>query len=163
MHFSDRVGCPKIYRIAIANHTLAVIQGTADVGNKKLDQDVLNKTLEFCANAFEPVKSDEDKGVAMEQVKADPNGTAYHPDLSEDQVTAVNHIRARKMMRTEDTFNIDSFGNDAIAGYVPHLQRGMLTLRSVGKGGSNVPGQMTTATGMSGEMDETAGVNVSVH
>ncbi|KAH6896730.1 hypothetical protein B0T10DRAFT_163008 [Thelonectria olida] len=144
-----------------------IIQGTADVGNKKLDQDVLNKTLEFCANAFEPVKSEDDRAVAMEQIKADPNGTGFHADLSADQVNAVNHIRARKMMRTEDTFNIDSFGSDAIAGYVPHLQRGMLSLKSVAKGGSNVPGQMMTmngqANGMTGEMAaaQPTGVDVS--
>ncbi|KAH7118685.1 hypothetical protein B0J13DRAFT_590084 [Dactylonectria estremocensis] len=121
-----------------------IIQGTADVGNKKLSQEELRKTLEFCATAFEPVKSEEDRTAAIKEITNNPNGTSYHADLSSSQRSAVDHIRARKMMRTEDTVNIDSFGSDAIAGYVPHLKRGSLGLKQVPKGSTDaVPGQMT--------------------
>ncbi|KAF7554693.1 hypothetical protein G7Z17_g2692 [Cylindrodendrum hubeiense] len=132
-----------------------IIQGTADVGNKKLSQDELQKTLEFCANAFEPVKSDDDRAVAMEQIKNDPKGTSYQADLSNGQRNAVNHIRARKMMRTEDTMNIDSFGSDAIAGFVPHLKRGSLGLMKVSVGNMDaVPGQMTTVNGINEQAND---------
>lgn len=55
--------------------------------------------------------------------------TGYYPDLSPEQVRAVNHIRARRMMRTEDTINMESFGTDAIDGYVPNVVRGALGLK----------------------------------
>ncbi|KAF7562620.1 hypothetical protein G7046_g1523 [Stylonectria norvegica] len=125
-----------------------IIQGTADVGNKKLSQEELKKTLDFCTNAFEPVKTDEDRAVAMQKINNDIDGTDFKVDLSVDQQNAVNHIRARKMMRTEDTFNIDSFGSDAISGLVPHLERGRLSLKKVASGNrTGVPGQMMTVNG----------------
>ncbi|KAK3394798.1 hypothetical protein B0H63DRAFT_461993 [Podospora didyma] len=108
-----------------------IIQGTADAHNNKLSQDELNKTLEFCAYAFEPVTtSDEDREKAMDAaMKEAADGTGYHPDLSPEQLKAVKHIRARKMMRTEDTINMNSFGTDAIAGYVPNVVKGALGLK----------------------------------
>ncbi|KAI9152368.1 Flavine halogenase ascD [Paramyrothecium foliicola] len=125
-----------------------VIQGTADVGSKKLSQDELNKTLEFCANAFEPVASEEDRAIAMDQIKGEGDGTIYNPDLSLEQQRAVKHIRARKMMRTEDTMNIDSFSSEAIGGLIPHLQRGNLGLTPPTKEYVDVvPGQMMTTNG----------------
>ncbi|PTB70124.1 FAD/NAD(P)-binding domain-containing protein [Trichoderma citrinoviride] len=102
-----------------------IIQGTADV-DTKLSKEELNKTLEFCSNAFEPVKP-EDRSSMLEQMGKDPTA-AYQVDLSPDQRTVVDHIRARQMMRTEDTMNISSFGSDSINGFVPHLKRGDLGL-----------------------------------
>ncbi|KXX82805.1 Tryptophan 2-halogenase [Madurella mycetomatis] len=111
-----------------------IIQGTADAAGDRLSQEELNKTLEFCAYAFEPVNGlgDEGEEAVRKAVGKDKdvyNGTDYHPDLSPEQLKSVNHIRARKMMRTEDTMNMDSFGTDVIAGYVPRLVRGGLGLR----------------------------------
>ncbi|KAK5991522.1 Flavin-dependent halogenase ascD [Cladobotryum mycophilum] len=105
-----------------------VIQGTADAANSKLTQSELNQTLEFCANAFEPVKA-EDRDVAMEKIAATVDVTAYHADLSPEQRHAVNHIRARQMMRTEDTMHLENFTTDVIDGLVPHLERGALGLK----------------------------------
>lgn len=105
--------------------SLAVIQGTADV-DSKLSQVELTKTLEFCSNAFEPVKP-EDRSSMLEKLGKNP-GTAYQVDLSPQQRTVVDHIRARQMMRTEDTMNINSFGTDAISGFVPNLKQGDLGL-----------------------------------
>ncbi|KAL7952855.1 non-heme halogenase [Trichoderma compactum] len=102
-----------------------VIQGIADV-DAKLSQDELRKTLEFCSNAFEPVKP-EDRTTMLEKLGKDP-ATAYQVDLSPQQRTVVDHIRARQMMRTEDTININSFGTDSINGFVPHLKKGELGL-----------------------------------
>ncbi|KAG9258401.1 uncharacterized protein F5Z01DRAFT_643164 [Emericellopsis atlantica] len=107
-----------------------IIQGTADAANNKLSQEELNKTLDFCAFAFEPVTSEDDREKAMDAMKeAIDNGTGYHPDLSPEQLKAVNHIRARRMMRTEDTINMNSFGTDAINGFVPNLVKGQLGLK----------------------------------
>ncbi|KAK4112268.1 FAD/NAD(P)-binding domain-containing protein [Canariomyces notabilis] len=113
-----------------------IIQGTADAHNNKLSQEELNKTLEFCAYAFEPISSDADREKAMKE--AAENGTGYNPDLSPEQERAVKHIRARKMMRTEDTINMNSFGTDAIAGYVPIVVRGALGLKKQAVNGTNV-------------------------
>ncbi|ETS03176.1 non-heme halogenase [Trichoderma reesei RUT C-30] len=102
-----------------------IIQGIADV-DTKLSKEELKKTLEFCSNAFEPVKP-EDRSSMLEQLGKCPN-TAYQVDLSPDQRTVVDHIRARQMMRTEDTMNISSFGTDSINGFVPKLKTGDLGL-----------------------------------
>ncbi|PON24531.1 hypothetical protein TGAM01_v206461 [Trichoderma gamsii] len=102
-----------------------VIQGTADV-DSKLCQAELSKTLEFCSNAFEPVKP-EDRSSMLEKLGQNPD-TAYQVDLSPQQRTVVDHIRARQMMRTEDTMNINSFGTDAINGFIPNLKKGGLGL-----------------------------------
>ncbi|OBR09776.1 RadH flavin-dependent halogenase [Colletotrichum higginsianum IMI 349063] len=106
-----------------------IIQGTADAANGNLSQDELNKTLEFCAHAFEPVNPEANQEKVMKAVSAAPAGSDYNPDLSVEEQNAVNHIRARKMMRTEDTFNINTFGTDSIVGYVPNLVRGSLGLK----------------------------------
>lgn len=102
-----------------------MIQGIADV-DSKLSQEELKKTLEFCSNAFEPVKP-EDRSSMLEKLGSDPS-TTYQVDLSPQQRTVVDHIRARQMMRTEDTMNISSFGTDAINGFVPNLKKGDLGL-----------------------------------
>lgn len=62
---------------------------------------------------------------------ANGDGTAYKADLSADQINAVNHIRARKLMRTEDTINHDSFEVDVIGGFAPNLVVGSLGLKPV--------------------------------
>ncbi|PSR83576.1 hypothetical protein BD289DRAFT_410629 [Coniella lustricola] len=117
-----------------------IIQGTADtVGSKRLTKEELTKTLEFCANAFEPVAKESDRAVAVEKIKSDASGNSYQADLSDEQKKAVDHIRARSLMRTEDTINIDSFGADDISGYVPVLVRGSLGLRKVGSEASAAP------------------------
>ncbi|GKT46884.1 flavine halogenase aclH [Colletotrichum spaethianum] len=116
-----------------------IIQGTADAANGNLSQEELNKTLEFCAHAFEPVNPETNKEKVMKVVQDAPDGSGYNPDLSPAEQNAVKHIRARKMMRTEDTYNINTFGTDSILGFVPNLVRGSLGLkRSVMNGTTEV-------------------------
>ena len=145
------------YSKYISSH-VTVIQGTADAANNKLSQEELNKTLEFCAFAFEPVENDEDRSKAMSAMQeAVDNGTGYHPDLSPEQLKAVKHIQARRAMRTSDTMNIESFGTDAINGFVPNLVRGSLGLRKQEAMNGDV-------NGANGHVEETNGVNgVSVN
>ncbi|KAK7994017.1 hypothetical protein PG989_007398 [Apiospora arundinis] len=108
-----------------------IIQGTADAASSKLTQAELNKTLEFCANAFKPVASDELRAKAVETLNSsgDNGASVDKSNLTQDQIDALDHVRARKMMRTEDTVNIDSFGTDAFGNLVPRLARGSLGLR----------------------------------
>lgn len=112
-----------------------IIQGTADadVGGK-LTHDEVVKTVDFCLNAFKETSPEERKKV-LDKVAA-INGTAsIAPDakqdlekLTEDELKILNHIRAKQMLRMEDTFSLDHFGSDAIDGLAPNLKRGSLGL-----------------------------------
>lgn len=99
---------------------------------RKLTQEELNKTLEFCANAFEPARPDV-RAKVLERIGSssiDKAGKmqAFQPDLSAEEQRTVKHIRARQMMRTEDTMNLETFGTEAIDGFLPNLKHGSLGL-----------------------------------
>lgn len=112
-----------------------VIQGIADadVGGG-LTQNEVVKTVDFCLNAFKDT-SPEERQKVLDKLQT-INGTAsIHPDskedlekLTEDELKILNHIRARQMLRMEDTFNLNHFGEDAIEGFAPQLKRGKLGL-----------------------------------
>ncbi|TVY85213.1 Flavine halogenase aclH, partial [Lachnellula suecica] len=112
-----------------------IIQGTADadVGGK-LTQSEVTRTVDFCLKAFEQTKPEETDAVLkkLEAINGDGNvAAAPKEDLekfTEDELRILNHIRARQMLRMEDTFNIDNFGKDAIDGFAPNLKRGSLGL-----------------------------------
>lgn len=57
--------------------------------------------------------------------------TNLQNSLSGDELRILHSIRARQMLRTEDTLNLDNFGKDAIDGMVPRLKQGSLTLVKV--------------------------------
>lgn len=114
------------------DHTniVPVIQGTADadVGGKLTQSEVTN-TVDFCLNAFDQTKPEDTERV-MKKLET-LNGEAKKEDLekfTEDELKILNHIRARQMLRMEDTFNVDNFAKDAIDGYVPNLKTGSLGL-----------------------------------
>ncbi|RFU29750.1 hypothetical protein B7463_g6563, partial [Scytalidium lignicola] len=115
-----------------------IIQGTADSANSKLTRQELDKTLEFCAYAFDSVQPP-DRAEVMEKIDelapVNYDGIAYHPDLSPEQLRAVKHIRARQMMRTEG--KLHSFTADAYDGLVPNLEKGKLGLRMYEPGCAN--------------------------
>lgn len=112
-----------------------VIQGTADadVGGK-LTQDEVVKTVNFCLNAFKET-SPEERQKVLDKVAA-INGTATVgagenqalEKLSEEELKILDHIRAKQMLRLEDTFNLNHFGSDAIDGLAPNLKTGSLGL-----------------------------------
>ena len=139
---------------------MIVIQGTADVSNAdgKLSQNELNKTLDFCAHAFEPTLP-EDRQTVLEKlngltidhkpssiscpISANANGApganghapvkdkesdTFNTSLTAEEQRILAHIRARRMMRTEDTMNIASFSTDVIDGLAARLERGRLGL-----------------------------------
>lgn len=119
----------------------------------KLSQEEINKTVDFCLNAFEyhapekheavlrrmetamlannaeaPAALSTAKTEAQVEEKAivDPEG------LSPDELRILKTIRARQMLRQEDTLSIDSFTSDAINGWLPLVHRGSLVLRKAG-------------------------------
>lgn len=122
--------------------------------NGKLSQEELSNTVDFCLNAFEhhaPEKhqavlkkmetavfndgaqnapslavTSEKEAKVQEKVIVDPEG------LSPDEVKILNTIRARQMLRVQDTMSIKSFTTDTINGLSPLVQRGSLGLRKAG-------------------------------
>lgn len=115
--------------------SIIVIQGTADadVGGK-LTHDEVVKTVDFCLNAFKET-SPEERQKVLDKVAAingtDTVGVVEKQDLeklTEDELKILNHIRAKQMLRMEDTFNLDHFGSDAIDGLAPNLKTGSLGL-----------------------------------
>ena len=104
------------------------------MGGKLTHAEVV-KTVDFCLNAFKETTPEERKKV-LDKVAA-INGTtaSVNPDskenlekLTEDELKILTNIRAKQMLRMEDTFNLDHFGSDAIDGYAPNLKRGNLGL-----------------------------------
>lgn len=137
-----------------------VIQGSADVSGK-LSQEEVSKTVDFCLNAFEHHSPEQQAAVMkkmetamlVENVAAPANLATTKTDaeiekkakvdpegLSADELKILNTIRARQMLRREDTLSIDNFSNDAIHGFVPVVKRGSLGLmKSAGKAAPKGP------------------------
>ena len=100
----------------------------------KLTQDEVVKTVNFCLNAFKET-SPEERQKVLEKVAA-INGTAtvgagetqVLEKLSEEEMKVLDHIRAKQMLRMEDTMNLNHFGSDAIDGLAPNLKTGSLGL-----------------------------------
>lgn len=118
---------------------LPVIQGTADVSGK-LTQAEISKTVDFCFHAFEPAAREEREDVLrkLEGIRLNGSGSTdakakesveeLEAALSADELRILTTIRARQMIRSEDTMNIDSFSADVIDGMAANLQRGDLGL-----------------------------------
>ncbi|KAI4259133.1 MAG: hypothetical protein L6R42_004743 [Xanthoria sp. 1 TBL-2021] len=123
-----------------------VIQGTADVANG-VSQSELSETIAFCANAWDSVRP-EQRATILQKIQRTvehyTGGTNIPSDktpdaeaifekvkqnLSEEEVRVMNYIRARQLMRTEDTMHIEHFSTDVIDGLAPLVERGRLTLK----------------------------------
>lgn len=119
----------------------AVIQGASDI-NGKLTQDEISKTVDFCFQAFQPADEDAKRNVLqkLETVSLEQDskaGNAPKPkqtaqmleaNLTEDETRILNTIRARQMLRSEDTMNIENLAADIIDGRRINLVRGQLGL-----------------------------------
>ncbi len=119
-----------------------VIQGTADVSNK-LSQYELAQTLDFCASAFDHTQPEEKEYVLQKVMsnggsimddKLKEVADAYQKSLSTEELRVINHIRARSMIDTKSTFDLDNFGTDVINGMRVNLQRGNLGLVIINNG-----------------------------
>lgn len=96
----------------------------------KLTHDEVVKTVDFCLNAFKETSPEERKKV-LDKVAAIDGTVASNPGLeklTDDELQILNHIRAKQMLRMEDSFNLNHFGSDAINGLAPNLRRGNLGL-----------------------------------
>ena len=104
---------------------------------KKMETAMLTSNVEAPA-ALATSKLDAE---IQEKAAVDPEG------LSPDELRILNTIRARQMLRREDTLSINSFSNDAINGLVPVVKTGSLGLQRVG----------ATPSPMGAAMDKLAG------
>ena len=116
----------------------------------KLSQEEVSKTVEFCLNAFEhhaPEKQEQvlkkmetamlasnveapaDASTTKTEAAVEKKAVVDPEGLSPDEMRILNTIRARQMLRREDTLSIDNFSNDPINGWVPIVQRGSLGLQ----------------------------------
>ena len=107
----------------------------------------MDKTIDFCANAFDSYHPEDRAAVldkmasALNDNEVDRNSTSSSSDedvrrklealresLTPEEKGVLDFIRARKAIRTEETLHIDSFTTNVIDGLAPHLERGHLTL-----------------------------------
>lgn len=120
---------------------LAVIQGTVDADvNGELSQTEISKSIDFCFRAFAHVPVEE-KEALIEKLKrfgldgssADDAKTKeaieeLEKTLSPEELRIMDTIRARRMIRAEDSMNIDNFSVDVVNGMAPNLVKGRLGL-----------------------------------
>ncbi|KAJ5688992.1 hypothetical protein N7462_003384 [Penicillium macrosclerotiorum] len=115
-----------------------IIQGTSDV-QAQLTESEISETINFCFKAFIPVSKEQKEEVLrkMENFEnINRNDESFHPrtradfeaSMSPDEARIMNTIRAREMLRSEDTINIDTFSVETINGLTVYLQRGQLSL-----------------------------------
>ncbi|KAK3304869.1 uncharacterized protein B0T15DRAFT_399340 [Chaetomium strumarium] len=113
-----------------------IIQGLADADvSGKLTQDLVSKSVEFCFNAFKDISPEARQAVLekLDRVRVDPDAETKEDleKLNADELAVLRTIRARQMLRAEDSLNIDSFADEVIDGFVPRLIRGKLGLSKV--------------------------------
>ncbi|KAL8632016.1 hypothetical protein Q9189_002281 [Teloschistes chrysophthalmus] len=122
-----------------------VIQGTADSTNAVSHTD-LSRTIDFCAQGFGAVDSKERASIFQRMtrsISAISNGAGsvtciesdrqnklkvFRDSLDPEEQRVMDYIRARQLLRTEDTMHIGNFATDVIDGLAPRLERGRLTL-----------------------------------
>jgi hypothetical protein len=93
----------------------------------------VSKTVDFCLKAFAPVDVAKRDAVlkrvedltAAGSVQSHAELQAY---LSADEMNILNSVRAREMVRSEDTVNIDTFASDIIDGRALNMVQGSLGL-----------------------------------
>ncbi|KAJ5381789.1 uncharacterized protein N7496_004217 [Penicillium cataractarum] len=112
-----------------------IIQGTVDV-KARLTESEISDTINFCCRAFIPVPLEEKEAVlrkmenlGLDNEDLDPKvKAALESSMSPQELHIMNTVRAREMLRSEDTINIDTFSCDTIGGLTVNLQQGQLTL-----------------------------------
>ncbi|KAK8037121.1 radH flavin-dependent halogenase [Apiospora marii] len=122
-----------------------VIQGQVDSDVKgSLTQADISKTLEFCFKAFAHVPFEE-KEALMQKLKDlgvdgdandENNGQALaelEKKLTPEEQAILHTLKGRRMVRSEDSINIDNFTLDSIDGLAPRLERGKLGLTAAKK------------------------------
>ncbi|KAK2024887.1 flavin-dependent halogenase O-methyltransferase bifunctional protein [Colletotrichum zoysiae] len=117
-----------------------VIQGQVDADAKGgLTQAEISKTLEFCFKAFAHVSFEEKEALVSKLKELGLGGDAYdetnrqaldvlEKKLTPEEQAILKTLKGRRMVRPEDSLNIDNFTLDSIDGLAPRLERGRLGL-----------------------------------
>ncbi|RXW20299.1 hypothetical protein EST38_g5554 [Candolleomyces aberdarensis] len=119
-----------------------VIQGTADVG-KKLSEDELQKTMDFCQHVFAPADNDitqevasrfrpELLSVAAPVFSAEELGQMIDPEDT-DAVAVINRINSAKVLGPMWVKGPALMENEPVNGLVATLERGKLGLVALGE------------------------------
>jgi len=95
----------------------------------------VSKTVDFCLKAFAPVDAAKRDAVLKRVEDLKSSGSAQsHKELeaylSPEEMHILNTVRAREMVRSEDTVNIDTFTSDIIDGRAINMVHGSLGLLS---------------------------------
>lgn len=142
------------------NHFRPIIQGQADVQGK-LSEEEVSKTIDFCFNAFIPVDAKQKESLlermrelGIEDLSQIEDNEQYAKGVAElegllspEQMRIMHSIRARQMLRSEDTINIDNFGSDVIDGLTVNLKVGQLGLVAPTKKASTRPDVLALMSG----------------
>ena len=106
----------------------------------RLTHEEVVKTVDFCLEAYKETTPEQRQAVLdkVATINSDnKTGTiddkANLEQLTEDELKILNHIRAKQMLRFEDTLNLNHYGADAIDGLAPNLKTGALGLVPEGK------------------------------
>lgn len=122
-----------------------VIQGQVDADAKgKLTQTEISKTVEFCFKAFAHVSFEEKEALIKKLKDLGLDGDAYDESnrkaldelekkLSPEEQSILKTLKGRRMVRPEDSLNIDNFTLDSIDGLAPRLEHGKLGLTGAKK------------------------------
>jgi hypothetical protein len=102
----------------------------------RLTESEISDTINFCCRAFIPVPLEEKEAVlrkiedlGLNNEDLDPKvKAALESSMSPQELHIMNTVRAREMLRSEDTINIDTFSCDTIGGLTVNLQHGRLGL-----------------------------------
>ncbi|KAK5989787.1 Flavin-dependent halogenase aclH [Cladobotryum mycophilum] len=122
-----------------------IIQGQVDADVKgKLTQAEISKTVEFCFKAFAHVSFEEKEALVNKLKALGLDGDAYDESnrqaldelekkLTPEEQSILQTLKGRRMVRPEDSLNIDNFTLDSIDGLAPRLERGSLGLATAKK------------------------------
>ncbi|KAI4102884.1 MAG: hypothetical protein L6R37_004146 [Teloschistes peruensis] len=122
-----------------------IIQGQADMDTKgKLTQAEISKTVEFCFRAFAHVSFEEKEALVKKLKSLGHDGDAYdeanskaldeiEKQLTPEEQVILKTLKGRRMVRPEDSLNIDNFLLDSIDGLGPRMERGNLGLQAAKK------------------------------
>ncbi|KAL6883100.1 hypothetical protein HDV57DRAFT_495414 [Trichoderma longibrachiatum] len=122
-----------------------IIQGQVDADAKgKLTQTEISKTVEFCFKAFAHVSFEEKEALVKKLKDLGLDGDAYdeknrqaldelEKKLTPEERSILQTLKGRRMVRPEDSLNIDNFTLDSIDGFAPRLERGKLGLAAAKK------------------------------
>ena len=102
---------------------------------KKLEAVDATNSVEAAATAINgpdaPIDAPVDAPTAQTEANVQEKAEVDPEGLSPEELKILKSIRARQMLRTEDSMNIDSFGTDAINGWTPRMVKGSLGLVKV--------------------------------